>query len=186
MKIYNLALFAHIAGAAVLLSFGFVMPLLGRRIAKTPTVASLREWVEASYRYGKMGPPAAVVVLLSGLYMAFDAWSFADAWIVVSLVLFVMAGGIAGGVLDPHFAKALEKIDDTPAGPVPADLRAMVTEPRVANFESVMFGFDVAIVFMMTNKPGLTGSLIAAAVGLAISGALIARRSRATATAHAV
>ena len=188
MDLYNIGLFFHIAGAAVLLSFGFVMPILGRRIAKTATVASLHEWVEGAFKYGKLGPPAAVVVLLSGVYMTLtgDAWSFSQGWIAVSLVLFVLAGGIAGGILDPHFAKVIEAAEKAPAGPVPADLRAMATEPKIANFESVMFGFDVAIVFMMTNKPGLVGSLIAAGVGLAISGTLIALRSRAAQTATAV
>lgn len=188
MDLYNIGLFFHIAGAAVLLSFGFVMPLLGRRIAKTATVASLHEWVEATYRYGKMGPPAAVVVLLSGIYMtlAGDAWSFTQGWITVSIVLFVLAGGIAGGILDPHFGKLLEATQKAPAGPVPADLRAMATDPKIATFESLMFGFDIAIVFNMTNKPGWTGGLIAAAVGLAVSGALIARHARSRAASPAV
>ena len=185
MDLYHLVLFAHIAGAVVLLSFGFVMPLLGRRIARTATVQGMREWVEGTYKYGKMGPPAAVAVLLSGVYMTLNAHSFGQGWITVSLVLFVLAGGIAGGILDPHFAKVLEAAENTPDGPVPPELRAMATDAKTANFESLMFGFDVAILFNMTNKPGWTGALIATAVGLLIAGAIIAR-SRARAATPAV
>lgn len=188
MDLYNVGLFFHIAGAAVLLSYGFVMPLLGRRIAKTATVTSLREWVDALYKYGKMGPPAAVLVLLSGLYMTMtgEGWSFSQGWIAVSLVLFVLAGGIAGGILDKHFGKVLETAQGTPEGPVPAELRAMATDRKVWNFESLMFGFDIAILFNMTNKPGWTGALIATAVGLLIAGGIIARHARSHAASPAV
>lgn len=186
MELFNVVLFVHIAGAAVILSYGFVMPLLGRRLANTTSVASMREWADAIHKYGKMGPPAAVTVLLSGIYMTLNAYSFSQGWITVSLVLFVVAGGIAGAILDPHIAKVLEQAEKTPDGPVPPELRAMATDPKSANFESVMLGFDVAILFMMTNKPGWIGALIATAVGLLIAGALIARSSRARSASSAV
>ena len=178
MDLYNVVLFFHILGAVILVSMGVVMPVMTGGLHRTPTVAGVREWASTMLKYSRLGPPAAVVVLLSGLYMAWNAFSFADGWIVVSLVLFVMAGGIAGGVLEPHLKKVLAAAEAAPDGPVPADLRATAADPRAENFESLMFGFDLAIIFMMTNKPGWTGALIAAAVGLAISGALIARRSR--------
>lgn len=186
MELYNLALFAHIAGAVVLLSYGFVMPLLGRRIAKTATVTSLREWLEGLHRYSQMGMPAALLVLLSGVYMTLNEYSFRQGWVTVSLVLFVLAGAIAGGVLDKHFAKVIEVAENTPEGPVPAELRALATDRKVWNFESLSFGFDIAILFMMTNKPGWVGSLTATAVGLLIAGAIIARKSRSHAPSPAV
>lgn len=186
MDLYHGVLFFHIMGAVILVSMGFIMPVMSGALHRTPTVAGMREWVTAMQKYTRLGPPAAVIVLLSGLYMAFDAFSFSDGWIVVSLVLFVMAGGIAGGVLEPHLKKLLAAAETAPDGPVPAELRTMASDPRAENFESLMLGFDLAIVFMMTNKPGWVGALVATAVGLAVAGALIARRSRATATAPAV
>lgn len=186
MELYNIGLFLHIAGAVVLLSYGFVMPLLKRRIANTATVTGLREWVEATSKYGKMGPPAAVLVLLSGIYMTLSQHSFGKGWIVVSLVLFVLSGAIAGGVLDKHFTKVLEAAEQAPEGPVPAELRALAMDRKVWNFESLMFGFDIAILFNMTNKPGWTGALIATAVGLLVAGAIIARHSRSHAASPAV
>ncbi len=186
MDLYNLFLFAHIAGAAVLLSFGFVMPLLGRRIAKTATVTSMCEWVEATHRFSKMGPPAAVLVLLSGIYMALTRYSFRAGWVAVSLVLFIIAGGIARGVLDKHLAAVLAAAEEAPPGPVPPELRAMATDPRISNFESLMFGFDIAIVFNMTNKPGWAGALIATAVGVLIAVGIMARNARSRAASPAV
>lgn len=186
MDLYHVVLFAHVAGAVVLLSFGFVSPLLMRRIASTATVTSLREWVETTHRYTKMGVPAAVLVLLSGVYMTLNAFSFRQGWVVVSLVLFMIAGGIAGGVLDPHLAKLREAAEAAPEGPVPPELRALAAEPKPAALESLMAGFDIAILFMMTNKPGWAGALIATAVGLLIGGALAARRARSSSASPAL
>lgn len=178
MDLYNATLFVHIMGAVVLVSYGFMMPLLMSGVARTKTVDGLRGWLTVLSRYSKMGPIAAVFVLASGVYMTLNAYSFTTGWIVVSLVLFVSAGAIAGGVLDKHLTHALELAEQAPDGPVTPDLRAEALSPRMANFESLMFGFDLSIVFMMTNKPGWTGSLVATAVGLTVAGVLIARRNR--------
>ena len=186
MDLYYLVLFAHIAGAVVLLSFGFVMPILQRRIVRTPTVQGLREWVDAAHKYAKMGPPAAVLVLLSGVYMTLNAFSFRQGWVTVALVLFIITGGIAGGILNPHLTKLLEAAEAAPEGPVTPDLRAMAMEPKAAAFETLMLGMDIAILFMMTNKPGWIGSLIATAVGLLIAGAIIMRNARARTASPAV
>lgn len=179
MDLYNVVLFGHVLGAIVLVSFGFVMPLMVRRTLKTPTVGGLREWSDAIHKYGKLGPPAAILVLLSGIYMTLTEFSFQQAWVAVSLVLFLLSGAIAGGILDKHWAKVVEAAEAAPDGPVPADLRAMVAEPKAMNFESILLGLDLSIVFMMTNKPGLVGALIATAVGQVIAGALIMRAARA-------
>ena len=178
MDLYHVVLFGHIVAAVVLVSFGFVMPMLTAGLRRTRTVESLQTWLAIMSRYSKTGPIAAVLVLLTGLYMTFDNFSFREGWIVVSLVLFVAAGAIAGGVLDKHLTRVLEEAQATPDGPVPAGLLADATSPRISNFESVMGGLDIAIIFMMTNKPGWVGALVAAAAGQAIAGVMIARRAR--------
>lgn len=70
---------------------------------------------------------------------------------------------------------AMEAASATPDGAVPEDLRALATKPSLESVESVMFGLDLTIIFLMTNKVGWPGSLVALAVGLAVSGALILR-----------
>ena len=181
-ELYEPALFLHVMGAIVLVSFGVVMPMMMAFLHRTPTVAGLREWASAISKYGSLGPKAAVLVLLSGSYMVWvsDGIEFSDGWVAVSFVMFVIAGGLAGGLLDPHFTKVLAAAEGVPEGPVPSDLREMAAAPKVAMAESLMFGLDVATVFNMTNKPDLVGALAAAAVGLAIAGVLIAMRRRHT------
>ena len=178
MELYNVGLFVHILGAVVLVGMGFFFPILMGGLRRTPTVAGVREWGKAAHAVARLGNPAAALTLLTGLYMTWQEWSFVDGWIIVSLVSFVIAGGIAGGVLDPELKKLEEAAAAAPDGPVPADLRQLSNAPRIHTFESILFGIDLAIVFMMTNKPSLIGSLLAAAVGLAFAGARIAMASR--------
>ena len=178
MDLYHVVLFVHIMGAIVLVGMGFTMPVLMGALTRTATVQGVRDWAKALHVIAKMGNPAALLVLLSGLYMAWDQFSFAQGWIIVSLVLFFIAGGIAGGVMDPELKKLEAAAAEAADGPVPADLRAMTAAPKLHNFEALLFGVDLAIVFLMTNKPGLVGALIAAAVGIAIGAVRIAVSSR--------
>lgn len=178
MDLYHVVLFLHILGAVVLVGMGFFMPVLLRALLRTPTVAGFREWGRATHVIAKMGNPAAVVVLLSGLYMGWAEFSFKEGWLAVSLVLFIIAGGIAGGVLDPALKKLNAAADEAPDGPVSAELRSYAANPKMHNFESIMFGMDLAIVFLMVNKPALVPALIVAAVGFAIGAARIAISSR--------
>ncbi len=178
MTLYGAALFIHIMGAIVLVGMGFFTPIVMRGLARTPTTQGLREWAAAMQKITRLGNPAAVFVLVTGLYMAWREFSFTDGWIAVSLVLFVVLGAMAGGVLDPFLKNLVAAADAAPDGPVTDDLRAMIAAPKMHNFEAVLFGFDLAIVFMMTNKPGIGGALAATAVGLLVSGVLIARRAR--------
>jgi len=181
MELYNIALFAHIIGAIVIVGMGFFTPFMMGGLTRTPTVAGVREWAGALQKISKMGGPFAGLVLLSGIFMVISKHSWTTPWIMVSLVLFVIAGGIASGVLDPAVGKIVAAADETPDGPVPDELRALTTDTRMHDFEAMLFGVDMAIVFMMTVKPGLVGSLVTVAAGLALGGVrvLLAHRKHA-------
>ena len=61
MDLYHGVLFFHVLGAVILVSMGFVMPVLTAALHRTPTVAGVREWAGAMQKYTRLGPPAAVV-----------------------------------------------------------------------------------------------------------------------------
>ena len=178
MDLYHVALFAHIIGAIVIVGLGFFMPVMMAGIRRAQTVAALRDWLIGVQRMSKSAMPAALLVLVTGLYMGWAQFSFADGWLAVSLVLFVMAGGIAGGVLDPLISKGLAAIDAAPDGPVTEELRTLANPPKMHNFEALLFGVDLAIIFLMTNKPALLPSLAVAASGFAIGALRIAIATR--------
>ncbi len=75
-------------------------------------------------------------------------------------------------------AKIVAAADGAPDGPVPDELRAIVAAPRLHQGEAVIFGFDLAAVFIMTNKPSLAGAFIAVAAGVAVAAVRIALAAR--------
>jgi uncharacterized membrane protein len=175
MSLYRVALFVHIIGAVVLVGTGFIAPLVLGGAGRAGTVASFRDWIGVMQKISKSAGISALLVFLSGLYMGLTESLFSQAWLVVSLVLFVINGGLASGVLDKWLGRLQEQAAGVAGGPVTPELRTALHEPRLQVVEKLMLGNDFVIVFLMTNKPGLTGALIAIGVGLAFTAALVAR-----------
>lgn len=175
MDLYHVLLFAHIIGAVILVGVGFVSPLIMGGARRSQTVSGFRDWVGVMQKISKTAGMSAGVVFLSGLYMGLSQHSFTAGWLAVSLVLFVINGSLAGGVLDKHLARVIEATGDAADGPVPVEAQELAHSPRMHGVEALMLGNDFAIVFLMTNKPGWAGALVTAAAGLAIAGGIIAR-----------
>lgn len=178
MDLYHLVLFTHIIGAVVVVGSSFISPLLMGGIRRAATVDRYRDWVDVMQKISRVTGMCAGVVFLSGLYMGLTAHSFAQGWLAVALVLFVVNGILAGGMLSKHLALMAEAAGDAPDGPVPPEAARLAASHRAHTIEGIAFGNDLAIVFLMTNKPGWTGALLVAAAGLAIAGAIIARAAR--------
>lgn len=178
MSLYNVALFAHIIGAIILVGVGFIAPLIVGGATRAQSASSFVDWANVIIKASKAAGAAAVAVLISGLYMGLTAYSFTAGWLAVGLVLFVINGGLATGVLGKHWDSLLARAEEAGDGPVPAELRSAVVTPRLHAVESFMLASDLVILFLMTNKPGWTGSAAAVAVGLALTGVLIVRGTR--------
>lgn len=186
MDLYHVALFAHILGAVPVVGMGFVAPLIMGGMRRARTVDQFRDWGGVLQKMSKVTGIAAGVVFVSGLYMGLTQHSFAQGWLAVGLVLFVVNGILAGGLLDKHIARTLEAAGDAEGGAVPAEAAALAESPRMQGIEAIALGNDLAIVFLMTNKPGWAASLAVAAAGLAVAAGMVARHARARRTAPAV
>ena len=178
MDLYHVALFGHIMGAILVVGSGFVFPVILGGVARATSVAAFRNWGDAVLKISQAAGVAAALVMISGIYMAIAADFFPQAWVVVSLVLFVVNGVLAGGVLSKHWKGVMEQAEAAGDGPVPEQLRAAAFAPKTQVIESLTLANDIAIVFLMTNKPGLTGTLVAMFAGFALAGALVARGAR--------
>ena len=178
MDLYYVVLFAHIIGAVVVVGAGFFLPPVAAGASRATSVSSFKDWVGVILKMSKIAGASAAVILLTGLYMGIRGGRFDEGWLVVALVLFVINGALAGGVMSKHWDAVMATAEEAGDGPVSADLRAMTSTPRMHLVESIMLGNDLVVVFLMTNKPGWTGALIAAAVGAVVIAALTARGPR--------
>lgn len=172
MTLYGFVLFIHVVFAIMLVggsAFAHVTVVLARRAR---TVDGLRSHVAWLHALGKSAGPLAMGVLAAGLYLAFAGDLWGSGWPVVSLVLFALAGATAMGVIDPRVTSYLDLLEDEADGPVTPQLRASLGDRTLTLAAWTLTGTDLAIVFLMTNKPGWGGSLAVAAVGVTLGAAL--------------
>lgn len=172
MTLYGFALFIHVVLAITLVggsAFAHVTVVLARRAR---TVDGLRAHVGWLHALGKASGPLAMGVLVAGVYLAFAGDLWGSGWPVVSLVLFALAGATAMGVIDPRVTTYRDLLEEEPDGPIAPQLQASLGDRTLTMAAWTLTGIDLAIVFLMTNKPGWGGSLAVAAVGVALGAAL--------------
>ena len=188
MSLYTLGKFVHIASAIVLVGSYLLAPVLHAAMRGATDVRALRALARVQQHVLTASGPAAIGVLASGVYMTLAGWSFTSSWIAVALVLFVANGTVAMAVVDPHAKQLLAAADEAPDGPLDRDLTALVHDAKAAGAVRVLVGIDLAIIFLMVNKPGWAGSAAVAGAGLALGvslGALASRRIRQPMRSHA-
>jgi hypothetical protein len=163
MTAYSIALFLHIVGAlALFAAFGLegVALLSLRRAATTEQV---REWARVFGLVRRLSPASLGLLLLAGLYMTATTWR-AQAWITTALltmILFPVLGALSGRPLATT-VRALA----TERGPLSAAVRSQLGDPFLAASYLVRLAAALGIVFLMTVKPDLLGSLVTIGVAL--------------------
>jgi hypothetical protein len=140
MNVYSIALFLHIVGAVLLF------------VALTVEGVALRQGARGLLNLNRLiGPISAVTVLIPGLYMTATLWGPAP-WILGGLVswLLLAAVGTVTGI-------RLTRID-AEIGPLAATSWWLRT------------GLAIGVLFLMTVKPGVVGTVLAIVVA-ALAGA---------------
>jgi hypothetical protein len=147
------------------------------RLGAAETVASARPWAALLARTAPVFPLALLVLLASGAYLVHRNFTWSRGWIEAGLLglvlLFANGAGVVGGrnrALKSALATARE-------GPVTEEL-VQLTRRHIGGIASwANTGLAVGVVFVMTTKPGLGGSLAALAVAM-LFGILVALRVR--------
>lgn len=178
MTLYGSVLFIHVIFAIALVGASTWAHVAVAQAKRATTTDSLRGQMGFIQVLVKATGPIAGVTVIAGLFLTFDGDWWGAGWPVVSLVLFTLAGISAGVIVDPSVARIKETVDAAPAGPLTADVRTAIADRRLALSTWLMAGADLAIVFLMTNKPGYVGSVAVAGVGLMLGAVLGVRESR--------
>ncbi len=178
MSIYTIVLFLHVCGAiGYFINIGiwlFGLAALGQ--------AQRVEQVRAlTHLVGRLGPLFGVSVLLllaTGLYMALTAWGLETGWILVALISLILIAPLGTIFIEPR-RRAIDRLaQEAPDGPLPRSLERRTHDPVLLTALETVTVLLLGIVFLMTNKPSLTGSLIVMAIALALglaSGVLVSR-----------
>jgi hypothetical protein len=170
MTLYSAALFLHVVGALLLFTAVSLEGIGLRQVRRASTPEQVRDAAGIAGLARTVGPASLVGIALPGLYMTATSWGWAP-WILVGLVSWLLVGvsGAVNGIRLASIGRA------APAGgqPLSAELSARIGDPLLVTLWLMRAAIVLALVYLMTVKPGVVEALLAvvaaAAVGLVAS-----------------
>jgi hypothetical protein len=171
---YNAALFLHLFGVVLLVGSVTTTLLATLRVQTAGSVAELRSLTAVTKRIEAVIVPAMLLIIGPGLYMVSQhgyhgsiPWS--AGWVDTSLFVTLMLS-VIGRTVEARDAKRLHTaIASAPDQWPQADLREL--QLASSPIYSVFFGSSqvVALLYLMTNRPGLAASIAACAIAAVAS-----------------
>src|SRR5205085_1940373 len=103
---YTFVLFVHIAAAVIAFGATFAFPIIDLTIRRVD-LRALPVWNDAQNQIGmKLITPGAILVLLSGIYMASDRWDkFGGLWFSLAGAIVIVLLGLGHGFFAPTARK---------------------------------------------------------------------------------
>jgi hypothetical protein len=181
MSIYTIVLFLHVSGA-IGYFIGTGTWLFGfSALRRAQRVEQVRALVQLVGRSGPLLGISVLLILVTGLYMALTAWGLQTGWIAIALISLVLIAPLGTALIEPR-RRAIDRLArEAPDGPLPESLEQRTHDSVLLIALQTVAALLLGIVFLMTTKPSLVGSLIVMAVALALglaSGALVSRAAR--------
>ncbi|HEY7346948.1 MAG TPA: hypothetical protein VH599_01420 [Ktedonobacterales bacterium] len=170
MNSYHLALFLHVLGALVLFVAVGLNFLSMLRMRQAGDMNRFREWAMLGRQAGRIIPIAILCIACSALYMVSTVWGWQTAWVDVALGTFLAHGVLVLAIENPRLSALQKAAKRFASGPTPAPLLRQARHPLLWLCECVVTGTTVGMIYLMTLKPDLPGSLMAIGVSLALSG----------------
>ncbi|HZP97863.1 MAG TPA: DUF2269 family protein [Candidatus Limnocylindria bacterium] len=146
---YTITKFVHVTLAIVAVGFNLSYGIWIARSASDPEhigfVMRTIRWIDA-----RLANPAYAVLLITGLFMAFDAgYPLTTFWIAAALVLYALAAFLGVALIAPNFRAQLRALET--AGPASDAFRRAASRGRALG---LLVSLDViAIVLLMVAKP---------------------------------
>jgi len=168
MSLYNIALFIHILGVlGMFIAIG--LELTGMfRMRAARTVEQVLEWSRISEPLQKVFPIVSLLILLPGLYMLMTTWGWTVAWINASLIGLV-AMSVLGAGINGRKGKAIHDAAEVSAhGPISSELRNRINDTTFWTSVLTLTTASLGIIFLMTVKPDLIGTLVTAVISTVV------------------
>ncbi len=167
MNLYQFFLYLHILGAMGYAA-GAILSLLGLfALRRTQQVGQASSGIDLVERSGQISGISLLIILLAGIFMTVTSWGWKTAWIDVTLGTFVLllVFGALMGIRRHRIAVMLKGLPD---GELPRSAEQQFYDPLLGLGTYMLVTLLLGIVFLMTVKPGLAGSLITIGVALVL------------------
>lgn len=193
MSRYTVDIFVHVMGAiAVFVGYGSLLlaVIAMRRASESDQVRAITSTLLATRRIGLERISAIDVIVIAGvlmiaitgLDMALTFQLLRAPWIDVAIGSFLVLAPIGPLMTNPRLHRIEDAANLETSGPISNVLRAHTRDPLLALELGGSLGILIGLVFLMTTKPGLLGSLVgvsvAVGVGLALTWFLARRPAR--------
>jgi hypothetical protein len=179
MSGYGTSLFLHLVGAILLFSAAVLTHFVGAKLRKATTVQEVRLWLGFARGAQPLFPIGGIILLLTGLHLAGAGWDFRQPWILVGLVVLLILLPMGPLVQRPRFMAIGMAAATAEPGPVPPSLSEAILSPFTWRYLSGTTGLALGQLWIMTQKPGWTGALVAplvlGVIGWIYGGALAAK-----------
>jgi hypothetical protein len=172
LNAYNAVLYLHLLSLFVGIGAGAVLLVCLLQLRAAGTLEAAGPWGMVAGKVGKFFPIAILGLFGTGAYMTSSQWTWSTRWIdvaIAALVVLTVQGAGIGERTGHKLAAALQANGPGPLGP---EARRMILHPGLWVVEFTNLGLVFGVVWNMTNKPGLGGSLGAALGGYAVGAAL--------------
>ncbi len=164
MNSYSFVLFVHIVGAlGFFVTLGLEWTSL-RQIRKAATSEQALAWMSISTGTRRLGMASMLTIVITGFYLMASAWGGA-AWIIVTLGAMVLMIVMINTLTRPR-TLAIGRVITTEKGPIFASLQPLTNDPLLWVSVQTRLFIALGIIFLMTVKPDLGGSLLT--IGIAI------------------
>ena len=166
MSIYTIVLFVRVSGA-IGYFVGMGIWLFGlSAMRRAQHVEQLRTLAHLVGLTGPLFGISVLVLLAAGVYMALTAWSLLTGWILVGLVSLVLLAPLGTALLEPRRRTIERQAREATDGSLPEALERSVHDPVLLTAVQTLTILLLGVVFLMTTKPSLGGSLIVMGVAL--------------------
>ncbi|QBD82841.1 DUF2269 family protein [Ktedonosporobacter rubrisoli] len=168
MILYPLLLFLHIA-AAVGLFMGLGIELVSvMRVRRARRSEQIREILDLAASTRALAPLSALLVLAAGFSLCLLWWSFSLPWIDVSLGVFLLTAFTGVTITGRRLACMHRWVQGHPDGPLSPSSTRHIDDPVLVTTLCTTMALLLSVLFIMTTKPLLPGSLASVFIGMLV------------------
>lgn len=162
ISIYSLALFVHIVGAlGLFVALGLEWASLSY-LRRATTVEQAREGLSMFGAQRRLNPISWLAILIPGFYMAATTWR-GVAWTTTALGAVILIAVLGVALTGRRMAPIGQSISSE-SGPISSTLRQPLDDPLLWVSLRIRTAIALGIVFLMSVKPDLLGSLLTVGV----------------------
>jgi hypothetical protein len=174
MGLYEVARIVHFLGLIALFGFFVIHARAGPRLRRANTVHEIRTWLGMLEAARPMFHGGVGMLLLSGIVMAGLRWRGNLPFVTIGMVT-LMVGWIFAGLVSRRHVRAIRAALPDGEGPLPVDLSRLIQTRGAWAAMMSTNGAAMAVLLIMTIKPGWLASVGAVAALSALGGIVGAR-----------